>query len=322
MGIMQLKRSKAQGFDEIPGCVIKDLGDLLILPFCWLFNSISVHRDIPKAWKISKFIPVLKKGNPKLVSNYRPVSNISSVCKVFEPCVLNRLLSEIGPDRLFGSHQHGFYPSRSTMTACLSVQDFISQCLDNNKTVLLYSADLSAAFDMLRSESLVDVLIKLNINPNLVQLIYNFLQKRTSFVQINGSFSSMKHVPLGCVHGSVIGPSLFSLYTRELNNILPEQFFRIAYADDTYVAIVCDETNVDEKLSELSKAASRHFAWLDSIGMCCNRSKTEFTIFDRRGRFMDRKLNIGLDRIRPSSSVKILGLIFQNDLKWNKQLER
>ncbi len=106
-----------------------------------------------QTWKISKVIPVLKKGQHRKVDNYRPVSNVSSIGKVFEQCVLNKLLQS-GPSKLFGTHQHGFFPCRSTTTALLTIQDYICRNLDDNKIVLLFSADLSAAFDMLRPESL------------------------------------------------------------------------------------------------------------------------------------------------------------------------
>ena len=231
--------------------MIKDIGLLLLKPLCWLFNSISEHKRIPKAWKISKVIPVFKKGDPKLVSNYRPVSNISSLCKVFERCVLNKLL-DLGPSELFGPHQHGFFPNWSATTAGLTIQDYISQGLDDNKVVMMYSADLSAAFDMLRPQSLISILLDLKLNPNLISLIQNYLQDRYSYVQINNSFSSMIRVPLGCVQGSVLGPSLFNIYTRNLGHNFPECFFKISYADDSYVALTCDETEIDDKLNQLS----------------------------------------------------------------------
>lgn len=319
--INRLKRSKAQGFDEIPGLVIKDIGKLLLKPLCWLFNSISEHCQIPKAWKTSRVLPVFKKGDSKLVSNYRPISNISSVCKVFERCILNKLL-EVGPSELFGPHQHGFFPNRSTITACLTVQDYVSQGLDNNRSVLMYSADLSAAFDMLRPETLTQTLVNININPNLTLLIRNYLSDRYSSVQINDSFSSMRSVPLGCVQGSVLGPSLFNIYTRGLGHDFPEHFFKISYADDSYVAVTCDDSDVDQKLEELSNVATKHFEWLEDIGMSCNRSKTEFIIFDRLGRHRDKTLKIGTDIITPTNSMRILGTIFQDNLKWAKHINK
>ncbi len=228
MAIDGLKRSKAQGFDEIPGQVIKDLKSDLLMPLCWLFNAISEWKEIPKPWKISKIIPVLKKGSPKIMSNYRPVSNVSSLCKVFERCVLFKLRATVDNERLFGGHQHGFSPRKSTTTAALTLQDFISTRLDSNKIVLMYSADLSAAFDMLRPGEMVRNLLRLGVNSNLIKLIHNFLLGRLSYVQSGDSVSYVKEVPIGCVQGSVLGPALFNIYTRELEETVGVDFFKIA----------------------------------------------------------------------------------------------
>ncbi len=319
LAIDGLKRSRAQGFDEIPGLVLKDLKDLLLEPLSWLFNSISEYMDVPKPWKISRVVPILKKGNPKIISNYRPVSNVSSLSKVLERCILFKLM-HTGPEKLFGEHQHGFTPHRSTNTAALTLQEYVSSQLDVGKTVLMYSADLSAAFDMLRQESLVNNLHRLQVNHNLVNLIHNFLLNRTSFVQVGDANSLVRTVPFGCVQGSVLGPSLFNIYTRELDRLFGREIFKLAYADDSYIAISCDESNYKEKVEELSLTASRHYNWLDQMGMVCNRSKTEFIVFDRYRRFRELRLNINGEIISPSNSIRVLGILFQDNLRWNKQV--
>ena len=78
-----------------------------------------------------------------------------------------------------------------------------------------------------------------------------------------------------------MGPSLFNTYT----GITGDEFFTIAYADDSYICIECYPEDVNNALLRLSNAATAHFNWLTSIGMVCNRSKTEFIIFDRHERF-------------------------------------
>ncbi len=318
-----LKRSRAQGFDEIPGLVIKDLKKVLALPLCWLFNSISEYKDIPKAWKMSRVTPIFKKGNPKDIANYRPVSNVSSLSKVFERTMLIKMMQFSELETLFGNHQHGFIPNRSVITAALTLQDYISTKLDENKIVLLYSADLSAAFDMLRPDALVEVLVNIGLNPNFIELVYNFLKGRSNYIQVGSASSSVKEVPIGCVQGSVMGPILFNIYTRKLGELFPPEIFCMAYADDSYVGVSCNHSDIEGGLETLRAMASQHYNWLSYMGMVCNKLKTEFIVFNRfKNNKQNLTLNIDLDFIKPVKTMKVLGITFQEDLKWTKHISK
>ncbi len=107
--LLDIKHSKAQGLDEIPSCVLRDLTGVIGLHLSWLFNTIMYTGTVPKSWKISKIIPVFKKGSPAKISNYRPVSNTSSLSKVFERALLNKMDSMFKTELLNGTHQHGFF---------------------------------------------------------------------------------------------------------------------------------------------------------------------------------------------------------------------
>jgi len=233
--IDDLKRSKAQGHDEIPGCVVKDLKHVIALPLCWLFNIIITTGSIPKAWKIAKILPVFKKGDRSKIENYRPISNNSSLSKIFEKCLLAKLVNLKGHDNLMGSFQHSFRSGCSTTTACVAFHDFISTELDHGNKVIAYSTDLTAAFDLLRPNLLIKRLIELGIPHYMINVIFDFLTGRSCYVAINENNSYLKNVPFGCVQGSVLGPALFNIYVGELSGIINASFPNAhvtAYADD------------------------------------------------------------------------------------------
>jgi len=190
-----------------------------------------ISGTVPKAWKISKIIPIFKKGAKDNISNYRPISNISSLSKVFERGIIAKL-KLVPEDQLFGTNQHAFRKGSSTITAGLVFQDFIANKSDNNKLVFAYSADLTAAFDVLRPNLLVKNLLDLSLNPALIRVISNFLSKRSAFVQIGESTSYSWELPIGCVQGSVLGPVLFNIYMRDLTKVIttvePNSFVMIA----------------------------------------------------------------------------------------------
>jgi len=152
-----IKYSKAQGLDEIPSCVLRDLDDIITLHLTWLFNTVLYTGVVPRSWKISRILPVFKKGCDKTISNYRPVSNISSISKVFERALLTKMEGLLDNEAINGPIQHGFLAGSSTLTAALTIHDYVACEMDKGNVVLMYYADLSVAFDMLRADILLRI---------------------------------------------------------------------------------------------------------------------------------------------------------------------
>lgn len=320
--IDSLKTKKAQGVDEIPGNCAKDLKNVIALPLTWLFNSVIETGKIPEPWRISRIVPVLKKGDKKCIGNYRPVSNTSTLSKILERCLINKLVGFFDYDKLMGDHQHAYRPGRSTTTAALTLQDHVACILDEAGKAVVYSTDLTAAFDLLRPNLLVKILLELQVPKIYIRLILDFLSDRQGFVDINGTFGHVKDIPLGCVQGSVLGPFLFNIYTGGLSNLIKcidPRFLVTAYADDVYVTIPFDpdtDLNVIKMVTE--NVFNTHTKWLKSLGMVCNFSKTDITIFGFNGPGVSMTLN-GTDVI-VKDTIRILGLMFEKNLRWGPQV--
>jgi len=154
--IDRLSNKKSAGMDCLSGFYVKMFKHILVPYLKDLFNLIQTKGEIPPTWKIAKIIPIHKKGNTNNVENFRPVSNISSIAKIFELCVLQRL-EALDQDHLLGNFQHGFRKKHSTTSAIAELINNISESIENNKKVAVYSADLTAAFDLLRKEKLVEI---------------------------------------------------------------------------------------------------------------------------------------------------------------------
>ena len=312
--IGDLRSGKMQGFDEIPSKVVKDLSKQLCVPLAWLFNTIIHTGVIPKAWKIATITPIHKKGDRKDLNNYRPVNNTSTLSKVFEKCILENLLLTYGTDKLFGKNQHGYCKGRSTVTAALSLQDFIACKMDKGDAVMLYSADLSSAFDLLRPGKLIEIMSEMGIDLSLQRVIYNFLSNRSALVQINGSSSTLRHIPVGCVQGSILGPALFNIYTSQLTSKINADFI-VSYADDTYVAVSVPKSKIFNGLWKINLICETHFNWLASLGMVYNSKKTEFIIFGKKLRLPQyTQLMVKDTFVDNAQSITVLGIKFTSDL--------
>ena len=152
----------------------------MIGPLISIFNNFA-SCGLPDMLKTARVIPLLKKGDKKEITNYRPISNLSVFSKVYERCLLKRIESEIpGYD---GEHQHGFKMEHSTEMALLTLQSYIAEALDNKKIGILYSIDLSAAFDLLLPDKFFE-LFKDKLPDNLMYCIIDFFARKELFSQV------------------------------------------------------------------------------------------------------------------------------------------
>jgi hypothetical protein len=146
--IRHMKNSSSSGHDGISMTYIKDCAVQLAPVLKFIYDKVSLFATMPHQWKLAKIIPLHKKDKKENPENYRPISLLCSLGKVYEKCLLNVMTKKFG-DSLPSSFQHGFRKNHSTSTAALTVQNIIAKALDNKKKVIVISRDMSAAFDLL-----------------------------------------------------------------------------------------------------------------------------------------------------------------------------
>lgn len=261
--------------------------------------------------------PIHKKGPRENAENYRPVTNICSLAKIFEKCILvtlNDLQTRIKKD-LTGSSQHGFKKGKSTITAASEIKRRIIQGLQTGGYVGVLSLDLSSAFDVVNHELLIKKLNELGIPSNIVTIISSWLKSRTCVVQWNGKSSTPFETNEGTVQGSVLGPILFSLYISQLLT----KFGLICYADDSYLIILGPSPEAIKAKLEIE--GQQVINWLKSNGLKVNIKKTECVIFQKTGL---SKVDLNLDNslVQSQQSMKILGIHFDNNLTWSHHVEK
>jgi len=183
-----------------------------------------------------------KKGDKLEVENYRPISNLVSFSKIYEKIILSRL--ELETKGLEGPWQHGFRNGHSTVTAALELQSIISHIVDRGKMAYVYSVDLSAAFDLLRVDTLLEMISsRTTISSGLKHILIDFLTERKMLVEVENIRTDAIDLPIGCVQGSILGPRLFTIYCGGLKDAIGAENF-VCYADDSYIVI--EGSGVDE----------------------------------------------------------------------------
>jgi hypothetical protein len=177
VAIKKLKDKPTAGTDQVPSFVVKDCGSAFTEPLFIMFNLILKCSVFPESWKESRIFPVLKKGDPSLINNYRPISILSNLSKVFE-MILYKYIYDFAKQRI-DTTQHGFMRGRSTITNLACFSQFLSKCLDNNSQVDVIYTD----FDCIDHYVLIQKLSNFGFSNSLVNLFKSYLVSRTHLVE-------------------------------------------------------------------------------------------------------------------------------------------
>ena len=204
-----------------------------------LFNKCLKESCFPDCWKVSSVFPVFKNvGKRSTAKNYRPVSLLSVLSKVFEKLVNNRIVDHQEKCGLFPDFQYGSRSCRSTADLLTLVSDRIARDFNRSGATRAVALDISKAFDRVWHAGLLHKLKSYGILGQIFGLISSFLSNRQLRVVLDGKSSQEYPVNVGVPQGSILGPTLFLLY---INDLPDDVICDIAiYADDTTPYSKCD----------------------------------------------------------------------------------
>jgi hypothetical protein len=308
------------GHDNLSMKVLKRISYCLAYPISVIVNQ-SFHSGIfPDLMKCAKVIPLFKKEDASIFNNYRPISLLPALSKVFEKVVHKQLYDYFNQNKLFFNNQHGFRPLHSTESATLTFVDHILKLLDNDKFPISIFMDLSKAFDTLDHFTLLHKLSFYGINNVPLNWFKSYLSDRTQYVDYNGYQSQVKHLSVGVPQGSILGPLLFLIYVNDINNV--SNFFHfLLYADDTtltstlcYNHSILSKESVDVINFELGKV----FKWLCANRLSLNIEKTKYMTFAlrKRNENVNLKLSINGINLQSTDEFNFLGTIITYNLSW------
>ena len=184
--------------------------------------------------KIARVIPIHKDGPKNNVANYRPISLLNSLSKVYEKLMYNRVISFLESNNSLFDMQYGFRSGRSCEQALLNAQNTLLDSLTKRQISLLLLIDFSKAFDMVDHSILLKKLDHYGIRGVALKWMESYLCNRQQFVTVNGSDSTMESIRYGVPQGSILGPLLFIIYINDIPEIAKFAQF-ILYADDANI---------------------------------------------------------------------------------------
>ena len=275
---------------------------------------IQGHR-IDWSWRKWLILPSL---DPNCLKNYRPVSNLPFLSKVIEKVVLSQLLQHLNANNLLGVYQSAYRAGHSTETALLKIVNDCLLALDDGKVSVLTLLDLSAAFDTISHDILLQTLASFGIQDTALEWFMSYLHNRSQIVAVKGARSEPQHLSVGVPQGSVLGPLLFAVCTQALGSLLHSLGVSYhIYADDTQIYLttaLSDMSIAKKKLEECLDAVQQ---WMSAHRLKLNAGKTEFMVFasrDNSKRIPPCVLRIGDSVIKLSDCVKNIGLWMDRSL--------
>lgn len=316
--------SKSSPVDVVPSQLLKLCPDLFAFFISEIANRSFTQSTFPTSFKTAQITPLLKKPSLDSAdpSNFRPISNLSTIGKLIEHLILDRIKPHIISSANFPVHQSAYRSHHSTETAMLRVTNDLLSAIGNGTPSFLATIDLTAAFDTVNHSTLITRLEEaFGICDSTLLLLKSYLRHRLQYVKV-GSFAVPTTECLsGVPQGSVLGPLLFATYVAPVSSLVAS--FGIchhSYADDItlYVKLI---SSGKESRDMLLKCISAVQHWFLSNGLLINASKSELidigSATQLRTTAPESSYTVADEAITPSNKLKILGVVLDNRMSFD-----
>jgi hypothetical protein len=317
--------------------MIKLVGDEICIPLSHIFN-LSLHSGkFPTRFKQCRVIPIFKNGSRLECDNYRPISLLSSISKVLEKIVAEKLINHLLTNDLLYNFQFGFLPKRTTEQNLLHIVNYISGALNENKYCIGVFLDLKKAFDVCSHEILLKKISKMGITGVAYTWFNSHLSGRSQCVDISNNYSDFIELAISVIQGSTLGPLLFLCYINDFWTAT--SMFSVLFADDT--TCLSKDHDLKNLISYVNTEMQKIANWFRSNKMALNVSKTKYIIFRTHRKPIDANdcnivynsteigqpnnpnLMFPIQRIYnngPEDSFKLLGVYFDEFLSFDKHI--
>ena len=317
--IKNLNSNKTCGPNSFLTHLLKVGKHLLSTPLSFIINKSFETGVVPSSLKLARVVPLFKSGAQDKCGNYRPISLLSNLSKVFERAMYNRLYSYLETMKIISPLQFGFRKMHSTNHALVSIIEHVKSIVDHGNFACGLFLDFQKAFDTVNINILLEKMINYGIRGPAINWFKSYLQGRSQFVTVDNETSSSLSLTCGVPQGSILGPLLFLIYINDFQNCIKNNK-AFHFADDTNV--IFSKPNIGQLRKALNKQISIIFDWLCANRLSLNAKKTELMLFHSTHKQITFRLTVKIKgtKVFLSHFVKYLGILIDSKLSWKKHI--
>ena len=316
-----------------------------LVPVLALLINQCIDRGIfPEQLKQARVTAIHKKGDKNVFENYRPISILPALSKIFERILHSQLSKYFTDNNLFYSSQYSFRQHHSTEFAALEFIDTVVNHLETRKPFISLYMDLSKAFDCLDHNILLEKLNYYGMDEKSRNLLKNYLTNRNQYLELkvdssvssqtsdgmhakgqglssdNTIRSKLGEIRVGVPQGSILGPLLFIIFINDICKC-SNFFSTILYADDSTFSTVIDKES-PEISSTINKELQNVCSWLNANRLCLNVAKTKYMLFNRTQTNLELDIKINDTNLEQVKTFNFLGLTISDQLDWTSHVDK
>ncbi|XDV45360.1 hypothetical protein PO909_013474, partial [Leuciscus waleckii] len=277
--LTKLNINKFAGLDGLDPMFLKAAARIIAAPVTRLFNMSLQLSEFPIDWKSAIIFPLFKGGSESDPNCYRPISILPCLAKVLEKLVQKQLNYFLDKNHILFDMQSGFRIGHGCITATTKVLDDVITALDSKQVCIATFIDLAKAFDSVDHRILLHKLSSIGLSSSSCDWFANYLTNRVQQLKSENIMSDPLIISKGVHQGSILGPTLFSIYINDIARAAGTSRIHL-YADDTILYSVGSSPNSVASSLRLSFTSIEQF--FDNLHLRINTSKTKCILFRRK----------------------------------------
>ena len=308
----KLNRNKASDIYKIKPTMVRDLTPILATIITPILNEAIDKHEYPDSLKVTKLIELYKKKNKHLPENYRPISLLPIIAKIFDTIINNQIMNHLTTHNIISPTQYAFRPNSSTTLALQTIINNIHKQKSKRKPTLAIYVDLSKAYDTISHNKLIHKLKhEFNFTDETTLFFRSYLTNRKQTTYTTHAHSNPGIITHGIPQGSTLSTTFFLLYINNIINTVPRSKV-YTYADDTTLIITADTADDLQRLaqSELNSLIT----YFHSNNLVPNPTKTNYTTFHPIPSPPNFSLHINDTTLQQNTAAPLLGVTIQHQI--------